>query len=124
MDITGGLQEIACLLQISRTAGKWLACWTPPPPSLSTPSTGMPISVKIPKEIKQHNQTRVDNYAWLRDKNWKKFIEGDLDFHDPSVKEYLESEQAYTKQIMDHTQSSQKQIYDEILSRIVEDHIS
>ena len=83
-----------------------------------------PNAKKIPKEIKQHNQTRVDNYAWLRDKNWKKFIEGDLDFHDPSVKEYLESEQAYTKQIMDHTQSSQKQIYDEILSRIVEDDIS
>ena len=32
-----------------------------------------------------------------------------------TVKEYLESEQAYTKQIMDHTQSSQKQIYDEFL---------
>ncbi len=58
-----------------------------------------PSASKYPKEIVQHGHKRVDNYFWLRDKNWQQFIEGNLNFDNLEIKEYLEKEALYT----DHT---------------------
>ena len=76
---------------------------------------------KIEKKINQHGHELVDHYAWMRDKNWKKFIGGDLDFDNPGVKAALDAENAYTEALMADTKDMQKQIYDELLSRIKED---
>ena len=81
----------------------------------------IPVAKKIPFEITQHNHTRVDNYAWLRDQNWQKFIAGDLDFSDPDVLMYLRSEASYTKSVMDQSLPLRKELYDEMLSRVKED---
>ena len=79
-----------------------------------------PVAKKIPQEIEQHQDVRIDNYSWLRDKNWKKFIEGDLNFSNPEVKKYLDDEIAYTKFHMSDTDKQQSKIYNEILSRVNE----
>ena len=50
----------------------------------------------------------VDNYYWLRDKT------------NPEVKAYLESENAYTDEVMKPTEPLQKKLYDEMLGRIKE----
>jgi len=68
-----------------------------------------PIAKKIPKELTIHNDVRIDNYYWLNDNN------------NPDVIEYLNAENAYTKQIMLHTEDFQKQLFEEMKGRIKED---
>ena len=50
----------------------------------------------------------VDNYFWLRDKK------------NPEVKAYLDAENTYTDAVMKSTESLQKKLYGELLSRIKE----
>lgn len=83
-----------------------------------------PIVKKVDKIITQHGIERIDSYEWLRDKNWKKFISGDLDFHNTDVKTTLDAENQYTNALMEDTKELQNQIYDELLSRIQEDDTS
>lgn len=83
-----------------------------------------PVAQKIPHTIVQHSHTRVDDYHWLRDQNWQKIIEGDLDFSNPEVLRYLKAESAYKDQQMADYKAVEKGLYDNILSRIKEDHQS
>ena len=75
-----------------------------------------PVAKKIPKKIVQHGYERVDNYAWLRDKNWKSFIKGDLSFHNPEILDYINAENAWTEKKMGDCQETIQTIYNEILS--------
>lgn len=83
--------------------------------------TKAPIAPKKPIEIIQHGHKRVDNYAWLRDKNWKDFIKGELNFQDKDVETYLVDENSFTEKYMASYANLQKELYDEILSRVKED---
>lgn len=65
-----------------------------------------PIAKKIPKELTIHNNTRVDNYYWLNERE------------NPEVIEYLNAENAYTKEVMKETEPLQETLYNEIISRI------
>lgn len=69
----------------------------------------IPKAKKIPKELTIHNDTRIDNYYWLNDRE------------DPEVIKYLEEENAYTKEQMKSTEKLQKDLFDEMKSRIKED---
>ena len=75
-----------------------------------------PKAKKIPKKIVQHGHQRTDDYAWLRDKNWKKFVEGDLTFHNPQILDYINGENAWTDYRMKETQEIAQSVYNEILS--------
>ena len=68
-----------------------------------------PVAEKIPKELNIHDHTRVDNYYWLNDRE------------NPKVIEYLEAENAYTKEVMKETEQLQEKLFDEIVSRIKQD---
>ncbi|MGB0361019.1 MAG: hypothetical protein ACPGEF_06405, partial [Endozoicomonas sp.] len=74
-----------------------------------------PIAAKIPLTIKQHGQTRIDEYQWLRDENWQKIVAGDLDFKNPDIFNYLKAEADYKDEQMADYLSVQKSLYDEIL---------
>ncbi len=65
-----------------------------------------PLAKKIAKEMVMHGQTRTDNYYWLNDRE------------NPEVIDYLNAENAYTKEIMNSTVELQSKIYDEIVGRI------
>ncbi|MGI8784682.1 MAG: S9 family peptidase [Acidobacteriota bacterium] len=67
---------------------------------------------KTPKEIVLHGHTRIDEYAWLRDRN------------DPEVIKHLEAENVYTAAAMKDTEDFQKKLYDEMLGRIQETDLS
>ena len=67
------------------------------------------MAERIPVSTTRHGDTRVDEYAWLRDK------------HDPRVIAYLEAENAYTTEMMRHTEALQGELYAEMLARIKED---
>ena len=68
-----------------------------------------PKAKKISKELKIHNDTRIDNYYWLNDKE------------NPEVTDYLNAENAYTKDVMQHTEGFQKDLFEEMKGRIKED---
>lgn len=67
-----------------------------------------PIAKKVPFEITTHGDTRIDNYYWMRDMERK----------DPEIIAHLEAENAYTKAEMAHTESLQKELFDELKGRI------
>lgn len=71
-----------------------------------------PIAPKRPYTLSAHQDQRVDDYYWLRDRD------------NPAVMDYLEAENAYTKARMQHTESLQSALYDEMLARIQETDLS
>ena len=71
-----------------------------------------PVAQKHPHPLVLHEDTRVDNYFWLRDAS------------NPQVIAYLAAENAYTSSMMQHTEALQTTLYEEMLARIKEDDLS
>ncbi len=71
-----------------------------------------PIADKRPVSTTLHDDTRVDNYAWLREKT------------NTAVIDYLNAENDYAKAIMAHTEQLQETLYDEMLGRIKQTDLS
>jgi oligopeptidase B len=69
----------------------------------------IPVAKKEPKELKIHDDVRVDNYYWLNDRE------------DAEVIDYLNAENTYTKTVLEHTESFQKDLFEEMKGRIKED---
>ena len=65
-----------------------------------------PVAAKRPKRTTQHGETRVDDYAWLREKD------------SPEVLAYLKAENAYTDAFMKPTEALQGTLYREFLGRL------
>ncbi len=80
-----------------------------------------PIAKKISFEIEQHDNKRTDDYHWLRDSNWQQFIQGDLEFESPEIRQHIEAENSYKDFVMADYKEIEKTLYDEVLSRIKED---
>ncbi len=76
---------------------------TPPSP---------PVADKQPHQTSIHGYTLTDDYFWLRQKT------------NPSVRTYLESENAYTAAVMKPTEALQKTLYDELVGHIKETDLS
>lgn len=68
-----------------------------------------PVAKIIPKQLKKHNDIRIDNYFWLNDRE------------NPEVIDYLNQENAYYDLMTAHTKDFQKELFDEMKSRIKED---
>jgi len=71
-----------------------------------------PVAKIVPKEITLHGDTRIDNYAWLRDRT------------DPDAIAYLEAENRYTEDVMAPLKPLRETLYQEILGRIQETDLS
>lgn len=71
-----------------------------------------PKAKRVPKRSIEHGVTRVDYYAWLRERE------------DPEVRAYLESENAYTEEVMRETLSLQQELYEEMKARTPEEDVS
>ncbi|BBM82391.1 S9 family peptidase [Candidatus Uabimicrobium amorphum] len=69
-------------------------------------SENTPKAKKIPKELTIHDHTRIDDYYWLNDRE------------NPQVVDYLNQENSYTDNALEHTQDLQQKLYDEIIGRI------
>ncbi|MRJ44363.1 S9 family peptidase [Idiomarina loihiensis] len=81
--------------------------------SSSTSKQGVeaPVAEKVPHEMTIHGDTRIDNYYWMRDDERK----------DPKVLAYLEAENAYTDEMLAHTEALQQKLFEEMKSRIAKD---
>lgn len=75
------------------------------PPS-NAPVITPPVANKIPKELSIHGDTRIDNYYWLNERE------------NPKVIDYLNAENAYTKEVMADTEELQEELFNEIVARI------
>lgn len=68
-----------------------------------------PVAKKINKQLTIHNDTRIDNYYWLNQRE------------DQDVLNYLNAENKYTDTVLKHTEDFQKSLFEEMKSRIKED---
>ena len=65
-----------------------------------------PVAARRPHTTEIHGYTLKDDYFWLREKS------------NPEVIKYLESENAYTEEVMKPTKALQETLYNEMLGRI------
>ena len=65
-----------------------------------------PVAARKPVEHLLHGDLRVDDYAWLREKE------------NPAVIQHLQAENAYTDALLKPTEAFQESLYSEMLSRI------
>ena len=68
-----------------------------------------PVAKVIPTPLEKFNDVRIDNYFWLNDRE------------NPEVIDYLNNENEYYQEMTAHTQDFQKELYEEMKSRIKED---
>lgn len=68
-----------------------------------------PVAKIIPKSLEKFGHARTDNYFWLNDRE------------NPEVIDYLKKENAYYKKMTAHTKAFQKELFEEMKSRIKED---
>ncbi|WP_338838723.1 S9 family peptidase [Flavobacterium ginsenosidimutans] len=66
----------------------------------------------IPKTLKKHKESRIDNYFWLNDRE------------DSEVIDYLNKENAYYESMTSHTQNLRDSLFEEMKARIKEDDSS
>jgi oligopeptidase B len=71
-----------------------------------------PVAKKIPHTTEIHGYTLKDDYFWFREKK------------NPEVIQYLESENAYTEEMMTPTKDLQDALYKEMLGRIKQTDLS
>ncbi|NHB67831.1 S9 family peptidase [Perlabentimonas gracilis] len=67
-----------------------------------------PVATKVPHELVMHNDTRIDPYYWMNQRDSEEVIE------------YLNQENAYTEAVMKGTEKLQEALFQEIKGRIKE----
>ncbi|MEE9348214.1 MAG: S9 family peptidase, partial [Robiginitomaculum sp.] len=82
-----------------------------------------PKAQNRPTEISQIGRTRHDDYAWLKDENWREVMSDPAKL-DPDIRSYLEAENVYCAQIMSGTADLQTALFEEIKGRIKDDDSS
>ena len=82
-----------------------------------TTNSDAPVAKKEEHLIITHGDTIVDNYFWMRLSDEEKNAETPSE-HTQEVLDYLEAENAYTDDMMAHTEDLQSTLYDEIVGRI------
>lgn len=70
-----------------------------------------PIAKKIPHQLEQHNQQRVDNYYWMRDDSRK----------DTEILAHLNAENTYCDAMLAPNKVLQESLFEELKARICKD---
>ncbi|MFN4230588.1 S9 family peptidase [Parvibaculum sp.] len=88
-----------------------------------TPPAFAPRAEKRPQPDTHHGVTRVDDYAWLRDENWREVMR-DPEVLDKDIRAYLEAENAYTEAALAPLAELRETLFGEMKGRIKEDDSS
>ncbi len=75
-------------------------------------TTSPPLAERRPVTYSMHGRSRIDEWAWLREKT------------DPQVIAHLEAENAYTDQVLAPLEELRQKVFDEIKAHVVEDDVS
>jgi oligopeptidase B len=84
------------------------------------PRLRAPRAARRPLTSVHHGFGRVDDYAWLRASNWQQVMRDPARL-DPSIRDYLEAENAYSNAVMAGTEALQATLFAEMKGRIKED---
>ena len=79
-----------------------------------------PEAKKVSKELTIHDDTRIDNYFWMRLSDEQKNAEVP-DAQTQDVVNYLNAENDYLQKAMAHTNELQEKLYNEMVDRIKKD---
>lgn len=79
-----------------------------------------PVAKKIAKSLTIHNDTRIDDYFWMRLSDEQKNAKTP-DEQTEDVLNYLNAENDYLNKAMEHTAAFQLKLYNEIIGRIKKD---
>ena len=79
-----------------------------------------PVAKKVEEKLTIHEDTRIDNYFWMRLSDDQKKAEKP-DEQTQDVLDYLNAENDYLKTTMQHTEGMQQQLFEEIKGRIKQD---
>ena len=82
-----------------------------------------PQARKIPKQTRQLGFTRTDDYAWMKDENWQAVM-ADTSKLDTDIREHLEAENAYTKEVTKDLSDLKDEIFEEMKGRLKADAAS
>jgi len=88
-----------------------------------TPPAVAPVADIRPVTDTHHGITRTDNYAWLRDKDWREVMRNP-DALDKDIRAYLEAENAYTEATVAPLAGLRETLFKEMKGRIKEDDAS
>ena len=80
----------------------------------------VPCAARRPVTSTHHGIGRVDDYAWLRAKNWQAVIRDPARL-DAEIRSYLEAENAYMKATLADAEPLQAKLFAEMKGRIKED---
>lgn len=79
-----------------------------------------PRAQKRPNKTTQLGRDRVDDYAWMKDSNWQAVMR-DPSLLDPSIKQFLETENEYTKTVLRPLEELKDVIFEEMKGRLAAD---
>lgn len=86
-------------------------------------SPAPPVPRRDPVVITQLGRTRTDEYAWMKDPDWRKVLR-DPSVLRPEIRQHLEAENAYMRAVLAPTESLQETLFQEMKGRIREDDAS
>ena len=82
-----------------------------------------PIAGKKPRFSTVHGVKRRDDYAWLRDANWRAVLKNPARLAS-DIRAYLEAENAYTETVMTPAKALRDTVYRELRTRVTHDDMS
>ena len=80
-------------------------------------NTSVPKINKILKTVKIHNEELIDNYSWIKQKDWKEVIL-DPNKLNTQVKKYLDEENLFKEDQLKDIKDIEKKIFQELKSKI------
>ncbi len=96
------MKKSICIILIATTIHSIMNAQSPQPP----------VAKKNPKVFTEHGKQRIDNYYWLNERE------------NPEVISYLNAENAYTAEVLKHTESFQEKLFEEMVGRIKQTDLS
>ena len=82
-----------------------------------------PMAARRPVTVTRHGETMTDDYAWLRDADWRAVMRDPARLT-PEIRSYLEAENAYTAAALAGTRDLQAELVAEMRGRIAEEDSS
>ena len=80
-------------------------------------NTPIPKLNKILNVVKIHNEELIDNYSWIKQKNWKEVILDPNKLNTP-VKKYLDEENLFKEEQLKDIKDIEKKLFEELKSKI------
>jgi oligopeptidase B len=89
-------------------ASAWPAAPAAAARGVPSPPAGLrpPLTLRRPQRVEQLGRVRIDDYAWLRDPDYKAFLAGRRAI-DPEIRVHLEAENAYADAVLAPTRARQ-----------------